>query len=188
LKTTRFEFFSTPLAGLRVIQRRPIEDERGFFCRMYCGEEFLNAGLNKSINQINYTLTRKKGTVRGLHFQYPPFAETKVVTCLQGEIFEVAVDIRQVSPTFLLWHSEVLSATNMKGFLIPEGFAHGFQALTEDCTLIYLHTAPYAPGDQGGLNVQDPRLAITWPLKITVISDTDLNRAFIDHKFEGIIL
>jgi dTDP-4-dehydrorhamnose 3,5-epimerase len=188
VKTTRFEFLSTPLIGLWVIKRIPIEDERGFFCRMYCAEEFLNAGLHKSITQVNYAFTRKKGTVRGLHFQYPPRAETKVVNCLRGEIFDIAVDIRQGSPTFLQWHSEVLSATNMKGFLIPEGFSHGFQALTDDCIITYLHTGLYAPGAEGGLNVQDPRLAIPWPLKITGLSNKDLHCTFIDHKFEGITL
>ena len=108
----RFDFISTPLAGLTVIQRKPMEDERGFFERLFCAEELREAGLHKPIVQINRSLTRRDGTVRGMHFQYPPHAETKIVSCLRGEIFDVAVDIRAGSPTFLRWHGEVLSAEN----------------------------------------------------------------------------
>jgi dTDP-4-dehydrorhamnose 3,5-epimerase len=186
MKTSRFEFFSAPFSGLTVIQSKPIEDERGFFSRMFCADEFFMAGLHKPIVQINHSLTRKKGAVRGLHFQYPPHTETKVVNCLQGEIFDVAVDIRQGSPTFLRWYAEILSAANMKSILIPEGFAHGFQTLTEECEVIYLHTACYTPDADGGLNVRDPRLSITWPLRITELSNRDLRCPYIDVKFEGI--
>lgn len=182
-----FEFHSTPLSGLTVIQRKPIEDDRGFFCRFYCFEEFADAGLKQGIVQINHTLTRKKGAVRGLHFQYPPHAETKIVSCLKGEIYDIAVDLRQDSPTFLSWYAEVLSDDNRKSFLIPEGFAHGFQTLTEDCELIYLHTASYAPNAEGGLNVNDPHLAISWPLSIEEISNKDLNYPYINDQFKGIL-
>jgi dTDP-4-dehydrorhamnose 3,5-epimerase len=123
--------------------------------------------------------------VRGLHFQYPPCEETKVVSCMQGSIFDVAVDIRRSSPTFLHWHAEVLSSDNMKSLLIPEGFAHGFQTLSEDCILIYLHTASYAPEAEGGMNVKDPRLSISWPLQISGLSDRDSNCPYIDDSFEG---
>ena len=181
-----FEFFSTPLSGLTVIERKPIQDERGFLCRFYCAEEFRAAGLQKPIVQINHTFTRKKGAVRGLHFQYPPYTETKIVSCFRGEIFDVAVDIRLGSPTFLFWHTEILSATNRKSLLIPEGFAHGFQALTEDCELVYLHTACYAPGAEGGLNVRDSRIAIAWPLHISELSNRDLTYSYINDQFEGI--
>jgi dTDP-4-dehydrorhamnose 3,5-epimerase len=188
MKTARFEFFFTHLSGLTVIQCDPIEDNRGFLCRIYCAEEFFIAGLHKPIAQINQTLTRKRGAVRGLHFQYPPHAETKVISCLEGEIFDVAVDIRQGSPTFLQWHAEILSAANFKSLLIPEGFAHGFQTLTEECRVIYLHTASYTPDVEGGLNVRDTRLSITWPLQITEVSNKDLLCPYIDDKFEGIRL
>jgi len=184
----RFEFISTPLSGLTVIQRKPVEDDRGFFCRFYCAEEFRDAGLQKPVEQINHTFTCKKGTMRGLHFQYPPHAEAKIVSCLRGEIFDVVVDLRRGSPTFLRWYAEILSSENHKSLLIPEGFAHGFQTLSEECELIYLHTASYKPEAEGKLNVHDPRLAIAWPLKISEISDRDLSYSYIDDQFEGIRL
>jgi dTDP-4-dehydrorhamnose 3,5-epimerase len=188
MTTARFEFFATSLSGLTVIQRKPIEDDRGFFCRFYCAEEFCEAGLRKPVVQINHTFTRLKGAVRGLHFQYPPHAEAKIVSCLKGKIYDVAVDIRQGSPTFLCWYAEILSADNYKSLLIPEGFAHGFQTLTKDCELIYLHTTPYAPGAEGGLNVHDPRFAIAWPLNIAELSNRDSFYACVDDQFEGIRL
>ena len=184
----RMDFFNTPLTGLMVVQRKRIEDARGFLSRFYCAEEFRHAGLNKPISQINHTLTRQKGTVRGLHYQKPPHTENKVVSCLGGEIFDVAVDLRKNSPTFLHWHGEVLSAQNQRSLLIPEGFAHGFQALTEDCELIYLHTALYVQEAEAALNVTDTRLEIIWPLAITELSDKDRSYPMITPDFEGISL
>ncbi len=185
---SRFVFIATPLNGLVQVQRKAIEDDRGFLSRFYCVEEFREAGLNKPIAQINHTLTRKKGAVRGLHFQHPPHAETKVVSCLKGEILDVAVDLRRDSPTFLHWQGEILSASNRKSLLIPEGFAHGFQALTEDCELIYLHTASYYAEAEGALNVTDPRLNIAWPLPIGDLSARDRSHPFIDENFQGVVL
>lgn len=184
----RLDFLSTPIAGLMVVQRRTIEDHRGFFSRFFCAEEFRDAGLMKPIVQINHTLTREKGAVRGLHFQYPPHAESKMVSCLKGEIFDVAVDLRRGSPTFLSWQGEILSARNRRSLLIPEGFAHGFQTLTEDCELVYLHTASYHPEAEGALHVADPRLAINWPLAITDLSGRDSSHPFVDSDFRGIVL
>ena len=146
---SRFDFTPTALPGLQLLHRKVIEDQRGFLSRFYCAEEFAVAGIIKPIAQINHTLTRKRGAVRGLHFQHPPHAETKLVSCLRGAIFDVAVDLRSGSPTFLQWHGEILTATNLKSLLIPEGYAHGFQALTEDCELIYLHTAAHHPEAEG---------------------------------------
>lgn len=186
MSTDRFDFQTTPLPGLVVIQRKPVGDDRGFFCRFYCAEEFRRAGLRKPITQINHTLTREKGAVRGLHFQYPPHAEAKIVSCLKGEIFDVAVDLRKGSPTFMICHVEILSAANRKSLLIPEGFAHGFQALTGDCELLYLHTASYAPNAEGGLNVRDPRLTIAWPLAITDLSERDGMHPMLSADFEGL--
>jgi len=185
---SRFAFIATPLNGLVLVQRKAIEDDRGFLSRFYCAEEFREAGLNKPIAQINHTLTRKKGAVRGLHFQHPPYAEIKLVSCLKGEILDVAVDLRRDSPTFLHWHGEILSASNRKSLLIPEGFAHGFQALTEDCELIYLHTAFYRPEAEGALNVADPMLSIAWPLPIGDLSVRDRNHTFIDENFQGVVV
>lgn len=185
---SRFDFIRTPLSDLKLVQRKAIEDHRGFLSRFYCADEFRMVGITKPIAQINHTLTRKKGAVRGLHFQQPPHAETKFVSCVRGEIWDVAVDIRSGSPTFLQWHGEILSEANHKSMLIPEGFAHGFQALTEDCELIYLHTAAYQPGAEGALNVADPRLGIAWSLPIVDLSDRDRSHALIDKHFHGIDL
>lgn len=182
----RFNFHPTPLSGLMLVERVLISDERGFLARIYCAEEFRVAGWNKPIDQINHTLTRKRGAVRGMHFQYPPFAESKLVTCLKGQVFDVAVDLRHGSPTLLQWHSEILSAENHSSLLVPEGFAHGFQALNEDCELLYLHTAPFNAEAEGALNVADPRLAIAWPLPIADHSDRDCAHPFIGTDFSGI--
>lgn len=185
---TRFDCFDTPLAGLKLVQRKRIEDARGFLSRFYCSEEFENYGLDKPISQINHTLTRQKGAVRGLHYQQPPHAEVKLVSCLKGEIFDVAVDLRKNSPTFLHWHGEVLSESNQRSLLIPEGFAHGFQTLTEDCELIYLHTAAYVKEAEAALNAIDFRVGIKWPLEITELSERDSSHALIKNDFEGIVL
>lgn len=185
---SRFDFIPTDLAGLTVVQRKAVADQRGFLSRFYCAEEFSKAGLTKTIAQINHTLTSNKGALRGMHFQYPPHAETKLVICLQGEIFDVAVDVRRDSPTLLHWHGEILSAKNRKSLLISEGFAHGFQTLTEDCELMYIHTAAYHPEVEGALNATDPELDIVWPLAVTDISEKDRNHKLIEQDFEGIIL
>ena len=126
--------------------------------------------------------------MRGLHFQRLPHAETKLVSCLHGEIFDVAVDLRRGSPTFLHWCGEILSASNRKSLLIPEGYAHGFQALTENCELIYLHTAAYHPEAEGAFNVFDLALNIVWPLPIVDLSECDRNHPFIKSDFQGIVV
>ncbi len=185
---SRFSCKDTTLSGLKVIQRQPIEDARGFLSRFFCAQEFNELGFSKPINQINHTLTRQKGAVRGLHFQKSPFAEIKLVSCLKGKIFDVAVDLRKNSPTFLHWHGEILSENNQRSLLIPEGFAHGFQTLTDDCELIYLHSAPYAKEAEAALNVSDPKLGISWPLSITEISDRDRLHPLIELDFEGIVV
>ena len=183
-----FDFHPTPLAGLWVVQRKPIEDPRGYFCRFFCAEEFQAAGLKKTITQINHTYTVKKGAVRGLHFQYPPYSEGKIVSCLRGEVYDVAVDIRMGSPTFLHWHGEILSATNQRSLLIPEGFAHGFQTLTENCELIYLHSEAFQPQAEGALHVTDPRIGIVWPIAVAELSERDRNHPVIGSDFEGLSL
>lgn len=188
MSKTRFDISDTPLAGLRVITRKPIEDTRGFLCRFFCAEDLCHAGFNKPISQINQTRTYKIGAVRGLHFQYPPHAEMKLVSCLKGEVFDVAVDLRHGSPTFLQWYAQILSESNFTSLIIPEGFAHGVQALSPDCELLYLHTEPYVPESVGALNVNDPALGITWPFGITDISDHDLNHPMINDTFGGIPL
>lgn len=184
----RFDCTLTRLKGLVIVQRKPIGDVRGFFARLYCVDEYKEFGMQKPIAQINHTLTIKKGAVRGLHFQYPPYSEIKVVSCIRGEVYDVAVDIRRNSPTFLKWHAEILSAENRKSLLIPEGFAHGFQTMADDCELLYLHTEAYAPGAEGALNAQDPRIGIAWPLPVTELSDKDRAHPFIDAQFSGVTI
>lgn len=188
MSSSRFDILPTPLNGLLVIQRKIFTDERGFFSRFFCTMEFNASGVNKSIVQINHTFTRAKGAVRGLHFQYPPHAEVKIVSCLQGKVFDIAVDLRQGSPTFLDWHGEILSAENHRSLLIPEGFSHGFQTLTENCELLYLHTSPYVQEAEGALNVADPRLNIAWPLPIGELSKRDREHPYIEAGFSGIVL
>jgi dTDP-4-dehydrorhamnose 3,5-epimerase len=184
--TQQFDFTDTPLEGLKIVQRRTVNDSRGFLSRVYCAKEFAGHGFNKSVSQINQTLTYQKGTVRGLHYQLMPHTEIKLVSCVKGEIFDVAVDLRKGSPTFLYWHSEVLSEKNQRSMLIPEGFAHGFQTLTEDCELIYLHTSPYEQSAEAALNAMDPKLNITWPLDIVELSERDSSHPMIKNDFEGI--
>lgn len=182
----RFDIAALPLAGLALIGRQRVEDRRGSFSRFFCADELAAAGFSKPVAQINHTLTRARGAVRGMHFQHPPHAEDKLVSCLKGEVFDVAVDLRAGSPTFLQWHGEVLSAANMRSLLLPRGFAHGFQTLTDDCELVYLHSHPYAALAEGGLNPRDPTLAIAWPLPPTEMSDRDSGQAFVTAEFNGI--
>ena len=182
---SRFDFKATMLPGLTLIQRKKMEDQRGFFSRFYCFEEFTALGVHTPVVQINHTLTLQAGAVRGLHYQRAPFAEVKIVSCLKGEVYDVAVDLRRDSETFLRWHGEILSAENARSLLIPEGFAHGFQALTTDCELLYLHSAPYHPPSEGALNVLDPSLSIDWPLPISELSERDSLHPFIAADFEG---
>lgn len=183
---SRFAIERTPIAGLHVIQRRPLGDERGYLERMFCSEELQPIICDRRITQINHTKTAKMGTVRGMHFQHPPYAEMKLVSCIRGEVFDVAVDLREDSPTFLQWHAEILSEENHKSFAIPEGFAHGFQTLTDDCELLYFHTAAYQPEAEAGLNALDERLAIKWLLPIAERSMRDQQHPALVNDFAGI--
>ncbi len=185
---SRFIVTALPLAGLKRIERQRLGDSRGFLSRLFCVEELAAAGWFKPIAQINHTYTARRGTVRGLHYQRPPHAEMKLVTCIRGEVWDIAVDLQTGSPTFLHWHAEVLSAENYRAMLIPEGFAHGFQALTDDVELLYLHSAVHSPDAEAALNAQDPRLAITWPLEIAELSLRDSKHPLIASTFEGVCL
>ena len=183
-----FDVNATVLAGLSVLTRKHICDDRGWFERIFCIEELQELLGKRCVVQINRTLTQHKGSVRGMHFQHAPSAEMKLVSCLHGQVFDVAVDLRPGSATFLQWHAELLSAENRKVLLIPEGFAHGFQALTDDCEMFYLHTAAYDPITEGGLNPKDPALAIAWPLPITNLSPRDANHPLVIEGFTGVRL
>jgi len=184
----RFEFLPTPLAGLRLIRRLPIRDERGWLERMYCAEEFAALMSGQAVAQINRTLTVQKGSVRGMHFQMPPHTDAKLVSCLRGAVFDVAVDVRRGSSTFLHWHAERLTAENHHSLLIPAGFAHGFQTLANDCELLYLHTARFSPQSEAALNARDPRLAISWPEPIGAQSPRDAAHPLLSDDFLGVAL
>lgn len=185
---SQFLISDTPIPGLKVIERNPQGDSRGFLARIFCADQIKTAGWHKPIAQINQTLTKKRGTVRGMHFQTPPYAEMKLISCLQGEIWDVAIDLRKNSKTYLRWHAEKLSSDNNRALLIPEGFAHGFQTLSDNCELLYLHSAPYFRESEGGIHPKDPRLAIPWPLSFNEISSRDAEHPLVDSKFKGIDL
>lgn len=183
---SRFAVTGLPLAGLKLVARQRLGDSRGFLSRLFCADELAAAGWVKPIAQINHTYTAKRGTVRGMHFQRPPHAEMKLVSCIRGEVWDVAVDVRAGSPTFLQWHAERLSAENGRALLIPEGFAHGFQTLSDDAELLYCHSAAYAAEAEAGLNSQDRCLAIAWPLPVAELSARDVGHPLIGAEFEGV--
>lgn len=164
----------------------PFEDNRGQFARIFCKKEIAATGLNKDIVQVNYSLTVQKGALRGMHFQYSPMAEIKMVKCLSGAVFDVIIDLRDDSPTFLKWHGEILSEDNMKMIYIPEGFAHGFQTMEENCKLLYFHTEFYNPELEGSVRYNDPLINISWPLDVTDISSKDKNHPLLSDDFSGI--
>ncbi|MDQ0318898.1 dTDP-4-dehydrorhamnose 3,5-epimerase [Pararhizobium capsulatum DSM 1112] len=182
----RLQGGETPLAGLMVIDRRRLSDERGYLSRLFCQDELAAFGWHGPIMQINETGTVHKGTVRGMHFQRPPHAEIKLVTCTRGRILDVAVDLREGSPTVLKHFAIELSEENGCSLLIPKGFAHGFQALTDDVRLIYAHSEPYAAGAEGGLHPQDPALAIDWPLPVERLSARDAAHPFLTPGYLGV--
>ena len=181
-------FFKTKLKGLFVIEPEIYEDNRGNFYRVFCQNELKQIGYNKSIVQINQSFNKKKSTIRSMHFQYPPMAEIKIVRCTAGSIFDVAIDLRANSPTYLQWYSETLSAENKKMIYIPEGFAHGFQTLEDNIEIIYLHTEFYSSELESAVRYNDPKFNISWPLELTVISERDKNHPLINGDFKCISL
>lgn len=181
---SRFQIKDLPLIGLYLVEFQPMGDARGSLTRRFCSQE-LGSIWPGAIVQINHTHTVKRGTVRGLHFQKPPHAERKLVTCLRGKVWDVAVDLRAGSSTFLQWHAETLSAANRRAMLIPEGFAHGFQTQSDDVEMLYFHSAAYAPAAEGGVSPTDPGLAIPWPVPIASISERDQSHTPIDKDFRG---
>jgi dTDP-4-dehydrorhamnose 3,5-epimerase len=186
ISSERFNIKKTSLAGLHVIERLPIKDDRGWLERVYCQDSLGELANGKIIRQITKTLTVKKGTVRGLHFQKPPYAETKIISCLKGKIWDVAVDLRKNSPTFLNYFAVELSENQHLSLLVPEGFAHGFQALTNNCQIMYFNTSNHNQDAEGGINALDPRLSIQWPLKISLRSIKDANSHFLEKNFTGL--
>ncbi len=173
IATPRFDLDPLGPQGLVAVRRRRLADARGSLSRLYCARELAAAGWSGRIEQVNLTVTAVRGTVRGLHYQRPPHAEAKLVSCLRGAVWDVAVDLRRASPTFLQHRAVELSADNLTALLIPPGFAHGFQAMSDDVELLYLHSAAYAPDAEAGLQAQDPSLAIPWPLPVAHLSERD---------------
>lgn len=177
---------ATPLSGVYVAESPATADHRGALMRLYCEHELAPALGARRIVQINHTRTHAVGAVRGMHLQYPPHAEMKFVRCLKGRVWDVAVDLRARSPTFLKWHAEELSPENGRMMIIPEGCAHGFQVLEADSELLYLHTASYTPASEGGFSCHDRMLDIRWPLPVTDLSARDASHLTIATDFPGI--
>lgn len=181
------KWISLPLDGAFRIEPELEGDHRGFFARLFCAEEFSRQGLTIGWAQCNMSLTAKCGTIRGLHFQRRPSAELKLVRCTRGAVFDVMVDLRMGSATYGKWYGTKLSQKNRGMVLIPEGFAHGFQSLTNDVEMLYFHSKPYCVKDEGGLRWDDNDLDIQWPLNVTEISLRDRAFPYLD-ALEPIVL
>lgn len=179
-------FKATKLTGSYEVKLTPHMDSRGWFARFFCKNEFKQIGHTREWVQMNHSFTIQKGAIRGMHFQYPPEGEIKLVRCISGAVYDVIIDLRKASPTFLQWYGIELTADTKNMLYIPEGFAHGFQTLTENCELIYLHTGFYTPTGEGGVRYDDPAVKIQWPLPVSELSERDKKHSFIDQYFEGI--
>ena len=184
----RFDFTEFSLPGLTLIRRKRMGDARGYLERLFCARYLIDAGWTDSIAQINQTYTARKGTVRGMHFQHPPHAEKKLVMCLKGRVYDVAIDIRKDSPTFLRWYGEILCPESSNALMIPEGFAHGFQTLTPDVLMLYCHSAFYAPESEAGIHPNDPSINISWPSEIVELSPRDNAHPLLGSTFEGVVV
>lgn len=169
------KFIETKLRGAFVIEIEPIRDERGFFARGFCIDEFARYGLNPGIAQINVGYNAQAGIVRGMHFQRAPHAEVKIVRCTAGAIHDVIIDLRPESPTFKQWVGVELSAENRRTLYVPEGFAHGYQSLRPDTEMYYMTSQRFAPTHATGVRHDDPEFAIEWPLPVTLMSNADRN-------------
>lgn len=179
---------STEIQGVNIIELSPVSDHRGAFARLFCEKELASVIDDRRIVQMNHSQTNTIGALRGMHFQYPPHAEMKLIHCLRGRVFDVAVDLRKHSPTFLKWYARELSPDSPCLFIIPEGCAHGFQVLEENSELLYLHTAFYNKSAEGGIRYDDPLVGIQWPIPVTDISEKDRNHELLDKNFSGIDL
>lgn len=176
----------TKLNGVLIADTNYHSDTRGAFARLYCKNELAGVLQGREIAQVNYSITKSCGAVRGLHFQHPPYLEMKFVRCVKGRVWDVVVDLRRNSPTFMKWHAEELSKDNARMIIIPEGCAHGFQSLEVESELLYLHTEYYKPDAEDGLAYDDPLLNISWPLSVTEISDRDKRHPKLNQNFSGI--
>jgi dTDP-4-dehydrorhamnose 3,5-epimerase len=171
----------TKLKGAFLVDIEPHADSRGFFARAFCQREFAEHGLKPIIAQANIASNRTKGTIRGMHFQYPPASETKLVRCTRGAILDIIVDLRPESPTYLQHVGVELTEDNFRALYVPERFAHGYQALRDHTDTSYQVGEFYTPGTEGGLHYADPRLNLTWPLPVTAISEKDQDWKLLDE-------
>lgn len=185
---SRISLVETSIPLVRVLERDFIGDRRGGLRRLFCDQELADILQGRVIRQINQTITHARGTVRGMHFQYPPHAEMKIVTCTKGRVFDVALDLRRDSRTFLKWHAEILDGTSSRSLFIPEGCAHGFQTLDDDCEMLYFHTSAYLKEAEGGIHPNDPCVGIVWPLPFTELSERDASHPMLTHDYVGIDL
>lgn len=168
--------------GARTIELERREDDRGFFARLWCRDEFARAGLVSEFAQINTGVSRRSGTLRGMHFQVAPHLEVKVVRCVRGAVFDVVIDLRPDSSTFRQWMGLTLTETNGLAVYVPEGCAHGYLTLADEAEVTYLASVPYAPGSARGVRFDDPAFAIEWPAKVEVVSVAD--RSWPDYTSE----
>lgn len=180
------KFNDTPLQGAYTIELEKRGDDRGFFARLFCADEFSNQGIVSSYAQINNSLTSKRGTLRGMHYQLPPSAEVKVVRCIRGSLYDVIVDLRPDSSTYGEWFGETLSAENRLMMYVPKGFAHGFLTLEENTEAIYLVSDPYAPELERGIRFDDPEFGIEWPVAPEEVSQKDRSWPDFDREWHGI--
>ena len=180
------QFNPTPLAGAYTIELERKGDDRGFFARFFCTEEFTKAGLINTFVQINNSLTKSKGTLRGMHYQLPPSAEVKVVRCIRGSLYDVILDLRPDSATYGKWYGDTLTAENRRMMYVPQGFAHGFVTLEDDTEAFYLVSSTYAPQQERGIRYNDPAFGIKWPIDPVEISDKDRNWRDFDPEWHGI--
>jgi dTDP-4-dehydrorhamnose 3,5-epimerase len=174
-------FFECAVSGVRVVHPEPRLDERGRFMRAWCRDEFVHAGIEFVPAQANMGLSERKGTVRGLHYQIAPALEAKLVRCTAGSVFDVVVDVRAGSPTYLHWHGETLSAENARMLYVPEGCAHGCVSLEDHTEIYYLTSALYAPASVRGIRFDDPAIGIAWPIEVTEVSPQDQKWPPIDR-------
>jgi dTDP-4-dehydrorhamnose 3,5-epimerase len=182
------EILPTLIDGVFIAETTPFQDSRGSFYRAFCDHDLASILQQRTIRQVNVSRTEIAGAIRGMHFQYPPNAEMKLVRCLRGRVWDVALDLRQSSPTFLQWHGVELSPENAYMMVIPEGCAHGFQVMEASSELLYLHTALYEPMSEGGVSYSDPSINIIWPMNATDISRRDASHPLLSTNFQGIAI
>ncbi|MDH5359392.1 MAG: dTDP-4-dehydrorhamnose 3,5-epimerase family protein [Gammaproteobacteria bacterium] len=179
---------STKISGITIVETSSLYDNRGYFSRLFCENELSPILNGRRIVQINQSKTHQTGAIRGLHYQTAPSAEMKFIRCIRGCVWDIGLDLRKDSPTFLQWHAEILSEENKKMIVLSEGIAHGFQVLESNSELLYLHTAQYNSRTEGAVRYNDPMANINWPLACSDISDRDRQHKLLDSNFSGFIV